>query len=41
MATYVLPDMPYDYAAPDYVRKLWSLVNWADVTRRFTEVRGK
>lgn len=29
------------YVRPDYAQKLWSLVNWADVTRRFTEARGK
>jgi Fe-Mn family superoxide dismutase len=33
--------LQYRNVRPDYVQKLWSLVNWADVTRRFTEVRGK
>jgi len=33
--------LQYRNVRPDYVRKLWSLVSWADVTRRFTEVRGK
>jgi superoxide dismutase, Fe-Mn family len=33
--------LQYRNVRPDYVQKLWSLVNWTDVTRRFTEVRGK
>lgn len=33
--------LQYRNVRPDYVQKLWSLVNWDDVTRRFTEVRGK
>jgi len=33
--------LQYRNVRPDYVQKLWSLVNWADVTRRFTEARGK
>lgn len=33
--------LQYRNVRPDYVQKLWSLVNWADVTRRFAEVRGK
>jgi Fe-Mn family superoxide dismutase len=32
--------LQYRNVRPDYVEKLWSLVNWADVTRRFTEARG-
>ncbi|MCO5974140.1 Fe-Mn family superoxide dismutase [Actinoallomurus soli] len=26
---------------PDYVQKLWSLVNWTDVTARFDAARAK
>jgi superoxide dismutase, Fe-Mn family len=33
--------LQYRNVRPDYVQKLWSLVNWADVTRRFTEARGR
>lgn len=31
--------LQYRNVRPDYVEKLWSLVNWADVTRRFTAAR--
>lgn len=31
--------LQYRNVRPDYVRKLWSLVNWADVTRRFDTAR--
>jgi Fe-Mn family superoxide dismutase len=33
--------LQYRNVRPDYVQKLWSLVNWTDVTRRFDEARGK
>lgn len=33
--------LQYRNVRPDYVQKLWSLVNWSDVTRRFDEARGK
>jgi Fe-Mn family superoxide dismutase len=33
--------LQYRNVRPDYVEKLWSLVNWTDVTRRFDEARGK
>lgn len=28
--------LQYRHVRPDYVEKLWSLVNWSDVTRRFS-----
>ena len=31
--------LQYRNVRPDYVEKLWSLVNWADVTRRFDAAR--
>lgn len=31
----------YRNVRPDDVEKLWSLVSWADVTRRFDEARGR
>jgi superoxide dismutase, Fe-Mn family len=33
--------LQYRNVRPDYVQKLWSLVNWADVTRRFTEATAR
>jgi Fe-Mn family superoxide dismutase len=33
--------LQYRNVRPDYVEKLWSLVNWTDVTRRFDEARGR
>ncbi|NUT99308.1 MAG: superoxide dismutase [Saccharothrix sp.] len=32
--------LQYRNVRPDYVQKLWSLVNWADVTRRFDAARA-
>jgi superoxide dismutase, Fe-Mn family len=32
--------LQYRNVRPDYVQKLWSLVNWTDVTRRFDEARA-
>jgi Fe-Mn family superoxide dismutase len=32
--------LQYRNARPDYVAKLWSLVNWPDVTARFAAARG-
>ncbi|MEV5829250.1 superoxide dismutase [Spirillospora sp. NPDC052242] len=32
--------LQYRNVRPDYVEKLWSLVNWTDVTARFDAVRG-
>ncbi|GAB2856302.1 superoxide dismutase [Actinocorallia aurea] len=32
--------LQYKNVRPDYVAKLWSLVNWADVTARFDAARG-
>ncbi|MQY05689.1 superoxide dismutase [Actinomadura macrotermitis] len=32
--------LQYRNVRPDYVQKLWSLVNWADVTARFDAARG-
>ncbi|TQM85237.1 Fe-Mn family superoxide dismutase [Saccharothrix saharensis] len=32
--------LQYRNVRPDYVQKLWSLVNWADVTRRFDTARA-
>jgi Fe-Mn family superoxide dismutase len=33
--------LQYRNVRPDYVEKLWSLVDWTDVTRRFDEARGR
>lgn len=33
--------LQYHNVRPDYVEKLWSLVNWNDVTARFEAARGK
>jgi superoxide dismutase, Fe-Mn family len=33
--------LQYRNVRPDYVQKLWSLVNWTDVTARFEAARGK
>lgn len=30
--------LQYRNVRPDYVEKLWGLVNWADVTERFSTV---
>jgi Fe-Mn family superoxide dismutase len=30
----------YKNVRPDYVDRLWSLVNWADVTARFAAAGG-
>ncbi|MEU4089297.1 superoxide dismutase [Streptomyces aureus] len=32
--------LQYKNVRPDYVAKLWDLVDWADVTARFTEAAG-
>ncbi|MCG8927322.1 superoxide dismutase [Lentzea sp. CC55] len=32
--------LQYRNVRPDYVQKLWSLVNWTDVTRRFDQARA-
>ncbi|MFI6514230.1 superoxide dismutase [Spirillospora sp. NPDC050679] len=32
--------LQYRNVRPDYVEKLWSLVNWTDVTARFDKARG-
>lgn len=32
--------LQYRNVRPDYVQKLWSLVNWSDVTRRFDAARA-
>ncbi|MGI5165835.1 superoxide dismutase [Spirillospora sp. CA-253888] len=32
--------LQYRNVRPDYVQKLWSLVNWTDVTARFDKARG-
>lgn len=32
--------LQYRNVRPDYVQKLWSLVNWTDVTRRFDAARA-
>ena len=32
--------LQYKNVRPDYVQRLWSLVNWADVQRRFTAARA-
>ncbi|MEU4744340.1 superoxide dismutase [Actinosynnema sp. NPDC023658] len=32
--------LQYRNVRPDYVQKLWTLVNWADVTRRFDAARA-
>ncbi|MCD0449693.1 superoxide dismutase [Actinocorallia sp. API 0066] len=32
--------LQYKNVRPDYVAKLWDLVNWTDVTRRFDGARG-
>ena len=31
----------YHNVRPDYVQKLWSLVNWTDVTARLDAARAK
>lgn len=33
--------LQYRNVRPDYVEKLWTLVNWDDVTRRFTDVTSQ
>ena len=32
--------LQYRNVRPDYVARLWDLVNWADVSRRFQEARS-
>ena len=40
LAAVLLLGLQYRNVRPDYVQKLWSLVNWADVTRRFDTARA-